>query len=300
MKIYTYTTNLYNTKISAENSKNNRMTYPEQNPTPFQDYSNIPATAFKGHLLVKPQLQKIELPAALKNLEGSIYKVRLFDKTKGNKVPVFLRYSNFKNAETFQEVKDYKQLTIYSKSGEEIGSVNLDFSEWQSTTHLPNNHIRMHDLKNNKKAQYAGIGKTLVQAAVEQSLKKGGKGRIYVHACNIYNKDNDPFIFYNKMGLSVIDPRNNYGEITRYLKMLSEEETANLAKKLEGKNLETISPDEHMLAVYEAIAESRGCGLDEIYLNFSENMFLPDKHVKKIWIPKIKANPIFNPKNKIN
>lgn len=251
---------------------------------------------------------EIGLPLLITKTNGEVYAIKIFDKMQNKRVKVFLKYSDFvmtgingpvdKPVDGIAFYDGYKDLSIYSQEGEKIGGTYLNFSHWRDHG-LHHNHVRLHDLANDGKERYAGVGSALIQAAVEQSLKTNAKGKIYVCACNVINRKNDPFIFYQKMGLSVIDPRSNSADISKYIDALSESEFIALQKRLEGKNPKKLSPDDYMKEVYESLAEIRGVKPDEVHLHFQEYMYLPDSKVKEFWLPKIEKNPILCDTNRI-
>jgi len=240
---------------------------------------SIPFTGGPLHVQVK----NVVLPSLLQNMDGEFYLVNIFDKIKKQKVNAFLRYATNKSK---------KYLDIFDKKGEKIGSTNMEFSDWEIRK-LPKNYLRLHNLESTEKESYAGVGSTIIQAAIEQSLKTDAKGRIYVYAWNALDKKNDPFVFYNKMGLSVTDPHSNFANMAKYHDMLSAGEFESLQKMLNYREVEDIEANEHMLKMYEAAASARNCRLDEIYLDFVEYMYLHDNKIKDLWLPKIKANPVF-------
>jgi len=246
---------------------------------------SIPFTGGPLHVHVK----NVVLPSLLKKVDGEIYAIKLFDKIKNKKIYAFLTV-------TADDTINY--INVHGENAEIIGSTQMDFSCWKDHD-LPKNYLRLHHLENFRKKRYAGVGSTIIQAAVEQSLKTEAEGRIYVFAYNVSPRTNDPFVFYNKMGLSVVSPDNKVRDLSHYLERIPTEACSFLEKRLQGKNIETLSPDEYMLNVYKAVADSTGRKLDEIRLNFTEHMYLHDDKVKDLWLPKIKANPIFSAQNRI-
>lgn len=260
--------------------------------------NKAPAINFTG-LSTDKIVKKLNLPAFLQELKGEVYKITLFDKTKRENVEAFLQYADSKDA------KSSKKIMIYDKKTDIIGSVGLDFSEWkEKNTNLPKNYVRLHMLENNNRKKYSGVGSAIIQAAVEKSLKTDAKGRIYVYSYNLNTdeqcKKNDPFIFYNKMGFSLVKPWSKAKIIlSRYTNNLSTIETTQLEKRVGTKNLPKVPPDELILATYETAASCRGCKAEEVYFDFAESMYLHDDKVESLWIPRIKANPIFTKSNKI-
>jgi len=240
---------------------------------------SIPFTGGPLHVQVK----NVSLPHLLQKMDAEIYGIMLFDKIKNQKVNAFLAYT---------ANKSIKYLNVFDKNGEIIGSTNINFSDWKNNG-LPKNYLRLHDLESIGKEKYKGIGSTIIQAAVEQSLKTDAEGRIYVYAYNVGINVNDPFVFYNKMGLSLLDPDGHFGNLSEYTRETPPGALLNLKKRLGSENIDSLSPDEYMLNVYKAIAESTGKRLDDISLDFAEFMYLHDYKVKKLWLPKIQANPVF-------
>lgn len=282
--------------ISAKNSTVD-FTANSLNPTSQLSYDKIPLsslTVFKG-LPVIPATAKIALPKALERLDGEMYSITLLDRAK-QKVQAFLNYKNYKEG-----TYDYKELGIYDEMKTLLGKVYVDFSEWHSQNiSLPRNHVRLHDLETHKKDQYTRVGSTIFQAAVEKSLETEAKGRLYLYGYNPYSSNNDPFVFYRKMGMTIKDPREPQPEVSKYLydaeKRCTAEEAAHLRKIFDD---ETVSPDDKILAIYHAISASSGLDLDKIRMGVGEYMFLPDEKVESFWLPKIQAKPIFNPANRL-
>jgi len=240
-------------------------------------------------LPIKASVKNVSLPSLLQEMDAEIYGIMLFDKIRKQKVNAFLAYT---------ANKSIKYLNVFDKNGEIIGSTNINFSDWKSND-LPKNYLRLHDLESIGKEKYKGIGSTIIQAAVEQSLKTDAEGRIYVYAYNVSSRRNDPFVFYNKMGLSLLDPDGHFGNLSEYIRETPPEALLNLKKRLGSENIDSLSPDEYMLNVYKAIAEFTGKRLDDISLDFAEYMYLHDDKVKKLWLPKINANQIFNERHRL-
>lgn len=291
MQIKTMKVTNFSPNFVSYNAKQQSKTL-TANPSACQVSATIPSKcaipAFTG---LPPQLpiKKSILPEALQKVSGEIFGVNIIDKLKKETVKCFLRFTNYGPG-----LGEGKALMIYSPEGKMIGSVGLDFSEWEKIARLPKNHTRLQYLRSDKKDQYAGVGSTLIQAAIEQSLKTEAKGRIYVHARNINGteagKKNDPFMFYNKMGLSVVDPNGKVPNLNEYLRNLSPSEAAGLAK---------LSPDQQLVELYKTLAANRRCKTDAIHLDFAEMMFLPDDKVQSFWLPKIQSNPIFSDANRL-
>lgn len=244
----------------------------------------LPLPTFTG-LPFQTAVRKTILPEILQRASGEIHEIELLDKLKNEKIRGFLRYSDYPKG-----LGDGKALMVYNPEGKMIGSVGLDFSEWKKAIPLKENHVRLQFLANNARDTYAGIGSTIVQAAIEQSLKTDAKGRIYVFAKNITDSNSDPFVFYKKMGLSVVDPHGNAPDLNKYLRSLPTTDMVGLTK---------LPLDEQLLVLYKKLAAHIGRKIDQIHLDFSEFMFLHDSKVKDFWLPKIQANPIFGESSKL-
>lgn len=237
---------------------------------------------------------KTILPDILRKTNDEIYIIKLFNKAK-QEVQAFLRYSPVKDWE------DCNYLAVYDHKGEILGDVHLSFTSWDKSMHLPTNHVRLFELQSYQNDQYSKIGSTLIQAAIEQSLKAGAEGRIYVCSSNIFDRKNDPFIFYNKMGLTIESPyyKSKTFSPLKYLQHLKTGEKEIMIKKAESPDFQKLPIDGQILDIYKTIAALRGRRLDEISLDFFEYMFLHEDKVRGFWLPKIQANSIFSPSTRL-
>ena len=267
----------------------------------------MPSIAFTGFLF-KSSVEVLKLPKSLKDFGGEIHSIKLFDKIKKQPIDAFIGYV----PSTIASSATKHLLSVFDKTGSSIGSVGLNFSEWASCgpfavyAPLPIAYTRLHTLENTGK-NVAGVGSSLIQAAVEKSLTTEAEGKIFVYAHNFHDKPkNDPVIFYNKMGLSINQPLqkwqtniSKYTDKAKAILRMSDEEFTNHLETLTNKNIKDLTADEKIFAIYESVAKARNCGLDEIsLLGYGERLFLHDDNVKKLWLPKIESNPIFNPNNR--
>lgn len=225
--------------------------------------------------------------------KDEIYKINLFDKLNGEFVETLF------NCTPAKYIQNGKDLSILDKEGKFLGGVSINLSQEPDTNCYWKDYIRLHNLQSKSKNRYKGIGSTLIQAAVEQSMNTSSKGRIYVFACNTFDLKNDPFIFYNKMGLSVKNLMMEPVDLSPYLDDLTGSEQIQLKKELGSRNPEDLDPDEFLLSIYKAVAAAGKKKLDEVRIKLAEFMWLHDNKVKEIWAPKIKANPIFNEENRL-
>jgi hypothetical protein len=271
----------------------------------------IPSTAFTGALF-RPNVHKLEIPKALKDFAGEIYSIKLFDKETKKPIDAFLGYA----PATKTESESQSLLSIYDKKGTKLGRVGLNFLEWQDNLSskyftdpdaLTIPYTRL-DLLENTAKNIAGVGSTLIQAAVEKSLSSDSKGRLFAYAFNFQkNAKNDPVVFYNKMGLSVNKQNQTaqpsleqFFERAQKMLNLSHDEFVKKLETLKNKKINDMAVDEKLLAVYETVAKNKSCKLDEIdLLGLGETMYLHDDNVEKLWRSKIEVNPIFNENNKL-
>ena len=247
-----------------------------------------------------------------KNIEGEIYKINLFDKNTEKRVDAFLNYEVAKDASGHAMIEKNK-LAVYDNCARKLGSVIINFDDWktyESTEFLdglPMPYLRLHMLKSLYREKYGSVGSHIFQACVEKSLKSESNGRIFLHANNFENFKNDPFIFYNKIGLSLVNPKGEspsaYNCINEAAKdlQISIKEFKALMVELKGpdSNDYSIHPNAKIFGIYEAVAHHKSRRLDEICLKFEEWMYLHDDAVHKIWVPKIEANPIFTESNRV-
>lgn len=238
--------------------------------------------------------------------------INLFDKAAQKEVRGFISYG------PSEITAKNPVLKIYNDDNNDIGSVSVDYDEWNSKERL--NHlnlfnyksnilekasIRLHMLLNNDQ-NYRGVGSAMIQAAVEKSLQTEANGRVYVLASNPNTPAlNDPFVFYNKMGFTLMQPNKtapNLEEIFNNCSELSYGKgsiSLNELEKIIQKTDKTLPIDEQVLNIYKEVAESKHCRLDEVYLDFGAHMYLNDDKVQSLWLPKIKANPIFSESNRV-
>lgn len=278
MRVNLYNQNLanYKAKHQIKSFANKSTTQPMPCLTPDAAFGKYHLPVFTGLLLMEP-VEKTFLPETLQDADGEIYKIKLFDKIEKEEVPAFLRFTDYNET--------LKDLIIHDEEGEMIGRV------WINKTPSSDNYLRLHSLESYKHDQYLGIGSTLVQAAIEKSLETDAHGKIFVHAYNMNNKKNDPFVFYNKMGLSVVTPWNGAPYLPDYTKKLTPKEIAEI-NQFE-------SEDRQILELYKKMAAKQGCKMDEVYLDFTELMYLHDGKVQNFWLPRIQANPIFCDQNRV-
>ena len=257
----------------------------------------IPSQAFTG-LLLNPSVEKLKLPILLKYVAGEIYSIKLFDKTKKIPVDGFLGYRDIRSTDGISDSD--KLLSIYNAEGNSIGRVGLDLLNMHEHT-----YTRLHYLESTDN-NIAGVGSKLIQAAVEKSLETPNAGKIYVIASNFQNYENDPFIFYNKMGLSIIGNNENVDKnfvVHECLKNAADK--LNLSKddfvtKIKGpKSYDEMDADEQLVSFYETVAREMNCKTNAISLNLGDYMYLHDNKVNELWLPKIKSNPIFNESNRL-
>lgn len=277
--------------------------------TPNVSYDKTPSIAFTGFIFNR-SVEKIKLPKVLKNIKGEIYQIKLFDKTKKQEVNAFIGYERPTYVHGTQPESE-KALSLYNEEGNKIGGVNLNFTDWKffsasTFKHgLPVGYTRLHHLKNISKEHYKKIGSILIQASVEKSLQTEAKGRLYLCANNFIDSENDPFIFYNKMRLSIVNPYNEPPKVSPYLHIATEKLDLPGVRSLielikgKGKNFENLSADEQILTIYETYSHNKPCEIDEINLEFNEFMYLHEDKVKDFWLPKIKENPIFSDNNRL-
>lgn len=278
---------------------------------PALSYDKIPSSAFFS-LTFGANIKRIKIPPNLSNLKNKLYQIEIFDKINNTKVPAILEIGDIQNM-LGPKPDNVKMLTIYNRKGTELGKVSINTKDWQSKSEsqfdegLPIPYLRLHNLKSNNNKQYAGVGSTLIQAAVEKSRLCGAKGRIYVFALNFVDYFNDPFVFYNKKGLSVVNTKGESPCLEDYIGIAAAnlkmpiKEFGELTKKVSGVDYRDFytSPDDKMLAIYKTYAKQNPCELNEIDLGLQEWMYLHDDKVKEIWKPIIKQNPIFCDNNRL-
>ncbi len=267
-------------------------------------YKNTPA-AFCGI----PKIKKVNLPNALKNLCGEIYKIKVYDKIKKQEINAFLNYKTSIDAPNELIGSGVSKIQIYNEEAEEIGSVNMDFDMWKKSfyeflSHNP--YTQLNSLENKKFSVYSRVGGNLIQAAIEKSLQTEAKGRIFLFASNNINTFNDPFIFYHKMGFSLENSFNqNRPAFSLYLEnalinySISKKTLLNDIKALNEQEFEYLPVNQKMFSIYQAVSYRKGLSLDEIYLKFCDYMYLHNYKVKDFWLAKIKNNPIFCESNRL-
>lgn len=306
-------TNLYNfpllrPQVTSSNHQTDNIRRPHN--TLYTNINNTNNISFTG--LIPHPPKRINLSKILREARGEIYRIKLFNKAERSEANAFLTFEDIAKDELLgANLQDEKALKIYSEKGEILGFVNINSTDWQTASQtkfddgLSIPFLRLHDLEAQGNKKYAGIGSNLIQAAVEKSIQYGQGGRIYVEATNpdFYVK-NDPFIFYNKMGLSLLHPDGQKPDLTPYMRkaVSSYDRDMNngLLERIERLEYEdNLSVDEKCRAIYEAIATSTGQDLDKIYLNFYDWMYLYDTKVHNIWEPRIRENPLFSESKRI-
>ncbi len=272
---------------------------------PMQKMQNEVADVFEK------TVEKMVLPKTLKNANGEFYKITIFNKIDQKFEDAIIGYQ--KPVKPFGFIPEgEKALFVYDLNGEKIGGVDINFLDWQTeaatdfTNGLPKPYLRLHYLESENNKKYSGVGSRLIQAAVERSIAVDSNGRIYLYSSNCSNTKNDPFVFYNKMGLSLSDPNGIdpkgmgvYSRKAAYELGMSEDKFINQLEEFKGKPLKEMKIDERVLSIYETVSKIANTKLDKIRLDFGSYMYLHDDNVEKIWIPKIKANPIFAESNKL-
>lgn len=249
-------------------------------------YNNSDKTSFAG--LFSTDAVRQSFYKMIINPKEELYSINLLDKKANKLFKARLKYISGDN-------KDSCNLEILSEANKRLGSVNLDSNDW-AIQNFPKNYLRLHTLLNESRATYGKVGSTLIQAAVEKSLETNANGRLFVNAYNMFDTLNDPFVFYNKMGLSVINPFSKSIDINKYKQLLKKDDLKLLDEKF-GQSQENI--DEYLLEIYKAKAKEYKCNPDGVFLCFGESMYLHDNNVEKLWIPIIKTSPIFSYKNRI-
>ena len=285
-------------------------TYSQQ-IAPRLSLSEIPSAAFSGNL-VTCNLDKVNLSKLLNKIDGEVYKIKLFDKNMKKHVDAFLSYE--KPISTFGSNPEFeKTLSVYDACAVKLGSVNLNFNDWKTSLEsefkegLPKAYATLHMLESPENERYSGIGQHLVQACVEKSLNNGAQGRICLFADNVFDEKNDPFVFYHKMGLSVLNPKNETPKADKYIKEAAERlgmSVRRLEKRISKQkdssaNDNSANPNNEILKIYETVASRKYCKINEFTLHFAEWMYLHDNAVQKAWLPKIEANPIFSESNRV-
>lgn len=248
---------------------------------------------------------------SLKRIPGEVYHISLFDKIKGQKVKALLGYSNSKFEFFGVDLPREKSLILYSEQGKKLGDVNINFGEWEFNAEtdfqngLPKPFVRLHLLKNDSLEQYKGVGSTLIQASIEKSLRTKAKGKIYVKAYNSENMNNDPFVFYNKMGLSLKNPYGGDPDLSKYIDCASkqlnidENQFKALMKNVVNSDIEGLSSDEKVVAIYKTLAHQKQCRVDQVRMGLMDWMYLYEDKINGLWLPKIEANPLFSDSNRL-
>ena len=276
---------------------------------PRLSLNEIPTVAFCG-IPIKNSISKVELPEVFEGFEGELYKIKLFDKIKKKSADAFISFH--KNWSDSGE--DY--LCVFDKAGEPIGDLSLNYTDWKTrkvgsfVNGLPRPYVSLSWIQSFENENYRGIGTTLMQAAVEKSLKTDAKGKIYAYAWN-FKGQNDSFCFYNKMAMTTVEPgaeNTKIADMDTYLRRASVglgmpantlEPIKNSIEKFKGKPFDSMSEDEKILSIYETYAHNKPCHTADIHLNFAEFMYLHDDELQKVWLPKIEASPIFTQKNRV-
>lgn len=278
---------------------------------PHLALNEIPQITFSGNFIGN-HLEKIKLAELFKNIKGEVYKIKLFNKNTEKRVDSFLSYERLNDSSGLATIEG-KKLTVYDNCARKLGSVNIIFDAWKTYDYtefldgLPMPYLRLHMLKSLDREKYGGIGSLLLQACVEKSLKSESKGRVFLHAENFENFKNDPFIFYDKMKLSLVNPMGGFPTAYKYIReaaevlQISVKEIHTLMAKPNGLNYYdyAIHPDTKIRGIYEAVAHQKSCRLDEICLNFDEWMYLHDDAVQNFWLQKIEEGPIFTKNNRV-
>jgi len=311
MRVNSFTPNLIKPKSNCNFKGDLKGHFSEI--APRLSYTEIPSIAFRSLLKVVP-VKETMFPDSLAAIADEMYKVKLFSKIENKLVDTFIHFGEPDPLYYGIKPPNDKTLRLYEPSGLQIGEVSINPSDWMTREEsefaggLPRAYTRLHYLDSSGKQEYAGIGSVLIQASIEKSLQTDAKGRIYVSAKNFHrDAQNDPFSFYNKMGLSIVNPRGESNDLSEYIgagaEMLNITRSNFRALTLKTMGIDYsdyyTSPDKKMSAIYETVANHKQCRLDEIYLNFQEWMYLHDDAVQKIWLPKIEANPIFSESNRI-
>ena len=302
--------NRFNPSVIQTKCQKNKTSQVSVSPaiSPYLSMGDIPSVAFRGYL-PNVSVERVVSPKILNQAREGQYSVKLFNKVKNSFVDAFITHGEPDEVSYGLNFSKVKTLNLYEDGGLKLGEVSIspvcekDGSE--NSENLLGNYVRLPILESRFSDQYAGVGSTLFGAAVEDILQTDAKGKVYVLAANFKNEDNDPFVFYNKMGLSVVNPLGGFSELSEYIGAAAEllgvsrKVFRGLTQKIFGVDCSDyyISPDQKLLAIYETVAHHKSCRLDEIYLNFQENMYLHDDAVQKIWLPKIKTNPVFAQSN---
>ena len=280
MKIHSFTPNItnYKSKQQIKSFTQNPTDCPVFATQKTQTFTGIPSQA--NHLLAA----RTVLPVQLWSKSGEFYGVNIF-KTLGKlEMPSFLRYTDYQNG------LPGKALMLYDSSAKMIGSADLNFSKWQSCENSPGAYTFIDFLNNHDRQNISGVGSKLIQATIEQSLQTEAKGRVFLDARNITDRTGDSFIFYNKMGFTLVNPQGKGPDLRRYYKQLPSKDIA---------EIQHLSPDEQMLAIYKKVSERRKCKPEDVCIDFAEKMYLHGDKVENLWLPKIQANPVFNESNKL-
>lgn len=251
-----------------------------------------------GHLFATNKNIEVNfLPTALKKIKNQIYRIHIFDKIENKPVEALLQYKYLQDEET--------PLNIYSKNDASIiGTAKIDFKRW-FIKGFDEPCVYLTALQNHNPDKYKGIGSTLIQAAIELSLKPGSKGDVFLLANNKFNKKNDPFIFYYRQGFTTIHPLQEELSIKKYLKRTQEILNINsesLIEKLEktiGKPFNEMDSDEQIISIYKTISKEKNIDIDKIFFNFRDYMFLDKHNFQKIWTSKIEKHPILCNENKL-
>jgi len=271
--------------------------------------NEIPSIAFCG-IPIKNSIGKVKLPEVFDDFEGELYKIKLFDKIKKKSTDAFISFH--KNWSDSGE--DY--LCVFDKSGEPIGDLSLNYTDWKTRkvgsfeNGLPRPYLSLSWIQSFENENFRGIGTTLMQAAVEKSLKTDAEGKIYSYAWN-FKGQNDSFCFYNKMAMTTVEPgavNTKIANMDTYLRRASVglgmpantlEPIKKSIEKFKGKSFDSMLEDEKILSIYETYAHNKPCNTADIHLDFGEFMYLHDEELQKKWLPKIEINPIFSKSNRV-
>lgn len=257
-------------------------------------------TAFCGLDLLT---SKAEIPRMLKNYAGEIFGTKIKIKGTEELVDAFIAYVPIN-----REIFNSQTIHIFDREGLALGNIKMTYPPKSiDLTATSADYMKLFMIKSFNNKRYSGPGSRLIQSTVEKSMEvPSTKGRLCLLASNPdINAKNDPFVFYHSNGFSIVRPDGTAPDLTGYINSASEQlglfSTQFIAKieKLKEQKFESLSPDKKMLAIYETLASEKKCNLNEVALGFSENMYLHDDAVQKIWLPKIEERAIFSLKNKI-
>lgn len=149
-------------------------------------------------------------------------------------------------------------LSIFNREGELVSSIeDLDYREYED--YLENPYLTLKRLHSPRNDKYKGAGTKLIQAAVEESLNNNLNGALDLSAGNyLLPSGKSPIPFYLKKGFKFKDPNVTIGKLQ------------------------------------EEYRKGRPRMSFEEYLNNNLNeMILTRKAAKKIWLPVISKDPIF-------